>query len=190
MFIKIKCKYLQLFLDKSEIEIKKLKPLDNDFYEAFDYKGTIFYFTFKEGGLCFDNYKENPSITFKNGTQIWMTNNRIHRNNDLPAVVLKNDFEFYFKNNKPHRDGDHPAVILPWHSSFKEIFTFSGYRFENRDGAGFRLWCKDGELHRVNRHAFIHNIEHEKDMYFLFNEIVREVEDFKKHCLQINVGNF
>lgn len=191
MFLKIKCPYLQFFLNTEEVLLCDLNPIEKNMYKACDFNNNTFYFTFKKVGLSFENYKKEPAITLKNGTQIWMNNNRIHRENDLPAIFLDCDYEFYFKHSKPHRKEDKPAVIVNWCSSLDELI-FNNIFFDNKELNGFKIWCKDGLIHRLNKPAFVDNIDNENEQYFFRNELfsIEHIEEFKKLCLQVNFENF
>ena len=64
-----------------------------------------------------------------NGTQHWLQNGEIHRDNDLPAIINANGNQYWCKNGKLHRDNDLPVVIFS-------------------DGSQF--WFKNGLQHRYN----------------------------------------
>jgi hypothetical protein len=64
-----------------------------------------------------------------NGTQHWLQNGEIHRDNDLPAIIRWNGEKIWYQNGEIHRDNDLPAII---------------------NANGNQYWCKNGKLHRDN----------------------------------------
>jgi hypothetical protein len=50
-------------------------------------------------------------IIFKDRSECWYQNNKLHRDNDQPSVVYPDGSKLWYQNGMRHRDGDLPAVI-------------------------------------------------------------------------------
>ena len=188
--IEIECEILKQILNKENIKLLSIKNIKDDFFMAISYNEDIFYFHFNNGKISFNNYQNNPAIQLKNGTEIYMVNNKIHRENNKPAIFFDKNFEMYFKYGKLHRENDKPAVIVDFCASFPFTFYYGDVGFENTDMGGYRLWFKNNKIHRINKHAFISNINEENNAYFLNNEEFTSEDEFKKACLQYVVEEF
>ena len=189
LLIDIQCEKLQQLLGDDKIKIVSIKNIHNDFFVAVSENGDMLYFYFKNGITAFHNYEDKPAIRLNNGTKIFMENNKIHRENDQPAVIFENNFEMYFRHGKYHRENDKPAIIVQWCSNFPSFFKVNYSAFDNEDNAGYSIWLNNDKIHRLHKPAFVHNILHGSDRYFIMDTEFSEY-DFKKACLKHIVEDF
>ena len=138
---------------------------------------------------AFHNYEDKPAIQLKNGTKIFMENNKIHRENDEPAVIFENNFEMYCMHGKFHRTNDKPAIIVHWLANFPQVFHFNNLYFDNKDLSGYSIWFYNDKVHRLYKPAFIHNINPSFSKYFI-DDIQYSESDFDKFCLKHSVELF
>lgn len=198
MFIKLDCLKLQYFFSKKNIQIIKLEPLENGFFKAVDSEYNVIYFYFQNEVLVFENYKDNPAILLSSGLTVYMAKNKIHRDNNLPAAFLENDFEMYFTNGHLHRNNDLPAIIKNWGSSLEGVLTIGDKRIIDDDNVGFKVWIKNGKIHRLNKAAIIKNIEfnsnnkptHFYPERFFWQGVEYMKEDFNIICIKNKVETF
>lgn len=112
----------------------------------------------------FDDLPACVSIDVFDGIRQWYYNGEFHRANDKPAIIVLNNYKVWYKYGKTHRDNNKPAVKrnmsiimlsklitiyeLVRHREIKNIISDTDYR----------IWYKDGLLHREDGHAFIDNV--------------------------------
>jgi len=56
-----------------------------------------------------------------------VSNDQLHRDNDLPAIINSDGTEKWYQNDQLHRDNDSPAIIY---------------------GSGSQSWYQNDKLHR------------------------------------------
>ena len=92
-------------------------------------------------------YKIQPYCRSKT----WLTNGKLHRDNDLPALIMQNNTKIWYQHGKIHRNNDLPAQI--WSDGLK---TWNQYGLQHRDNdlpaeistRGTQRWYQYGKLHR------------------------------------------
>ena len=88
-----------------------------------------------------------------NDTKIWLTNGKLHRDNDLPAILWSDGTCSWYQNGETHRDNDKPAFINPWGD---QHWYQNGLRHRENDLPasvyvnGLTIWYFNGQKHREN----------------------------------------
>jgi len=135
--------------DAKSIQLYKLKLIggfhmiikeDGKYQEAIDLHGSQAWL--KNGKLHRDN--DLPAIIKADGEKLWYKNGKRHRDNDLPAAIWKDGTQVYYKNDRLHRDNDLPAVIYP---------------------DGTKEWYKNDKQHRDNDLPAIIYFDGSKEWY-------------------------
>jgi hypothetical protein len=131
----------------------------------------------------FDDLPAYESTIIFNAMNVWYYNGEIHRGHDKPAITMFNNYKVWYKYGKTHRDNNlscgclscegcatkpyyttKPAV--KWNLTNNEYNNFikiwEGARHRAiRDSVSitdYRIWYKDGLLHREDGPAFIDNV--------------------------------
>ena len=105
------------------------------------------YYTLTKSGTLYR--KKGPAIIDFEGSKVWYSSGKLHRNNDLPAIVsLYGDKHWYF-NGQLHRDHGLPALIF----SNGNIRWFRNGKPHREDGLpavmlknGVRLYYTNGKI--------------------------------------------
>jgi hypothetical protein len=112
----------------------------------------------EESGLALAS---GPTFVTTDGTQIWMENGRIHRDeNDLPAVIYANGRREWFHQGDRARADDLPAVIC---EDGAQIWYVDGRmgRLDDKpakiEADGTQIWMENGVVHRVGGPAIVNH---------------------------------
>jgi hypothetical protein len=89
------------------------------------YTYCLCYFTLTKHGVLYR--KKGPAVIDYEGTKVWYSSGKIHRDNDLPAIVTLDGSKHWYKYGQLHRDGGKVAFI-----------------FSNGD----KRWFRNGKPHR------------------------------------------
>ena len=116
-------------------------------------------------------------VTRNNGTEEWLLNGKLHRENDQPAVINPNSYKEWWVNGELHRDDDRPAGIHPdgtqcWYQ----------HGLLHRDGDepaiihsdGYKEWWVNGERHRLKGAAVIGAEVEKLNRWFLYDKETTE----------------
>ena len=110
---------------------------------------------------------EQPAIIYRNGTQSWYKEGKVHRDGDQPAIIYEGCQEWW-KEGKRHREGGQPALIsvhgtLFWYKEGKRHREGDQPAVINANGD--QGWYKEGKCHRDGDQPAIIRADGDQEWY-------------------------
>lgn len=93
---------------------------------------------------------DGPAIIYRDGTEYWFFNGKIHRDEDKPAVITPHGLHEWYHHGKRHRDNDLPAVT---DSNGNQEWYYMGLRHRDLgkpavENSKFKSWWRNGKPYR------------------------------------------